>query len=218
MATGIMHSPIHRTMSPDIAVTSYDDGPVTSPTMRSQVQDFTSLAPPQTQRYDTSDGERSDRYYTASSGDENFDDDYDDDDDEDGMCIRLDSDDDTTSLSGLHINLKTLQAVSSMLAHYHPIIQSDPYGNPIFVAPPPPEDEYSEQDGAMASASGRDFLGSTTSHDTTLTGDDDYQCALQELDDVIIGQDQTLLSDALTELTDVMEKMTYFSAEAVDDI
>uniref|UniRef100_H2ZM41 Uncharacterized protein n=1 Tax=Ciona savignyi TaxID=51511 RepID=H2ZM41_CIOSA len=134
------------------------------------------------------------------------------------MCIRLDSDDDTTSLSGLHINLKTLQAVSSMLAHYHPIIQSDCNGNPIFVAPPPPEDEYQSPEGAPQSTSGRAILDSTASRDSTMTGDDDYQCALQELDDVIISQDHTLLSDALCELTDVMEKMTYFSAESVDDI
>jgi len=46
-----------------------------------------------------SDFDCSDRYLTASSGDDLFDnDDYDDDDGDDGFCIRLDSDAERESL------------------------------------------------------------------------------------------------------------------------
>lgn len=162
-----------------------------------------------------SDVDCSDRYLTASSGDDIFDaEDYDDDED-DGFCIRLDSDAD--SLSGLHIDLSTLQAVSSMLAHYKPIIQSDRYGNPIFVPPPPPMSPTS--DGKEPN-----YLSFSSEIDV----EDEFQCALRELDDVLLDQHSPsalfqpeskvgFLSDAMSELTDVMEKMTYFAGESVDD-
>lgn len=157
-----------------------------------------------------SDVDFSDRYLTASSGDDLFD----DDDEDDGFCIRLDSDAD--SLSGLHIDLSTLQAVSSMLAHYKPIIQSDRYGNPVFVPPPPPMSPTSERKDPNYSFS------------SEIDVEDEFQCALRELDDVLLDQHSTsgvfqpeskgsFLSDAMTELTDVMEKMTYFAGESVDD-
>ena len=37
---------------------------------------------------------------------------------------------------------------------------------------------------------------------------DDYEGVLQQLDDAIFSQDKSLLSDAMSELTNVMEKMT----------
>ncbi|XP_076823939.1 uncharacterized protein LOC143469997 [Clavelina lepadiformis] len=220
----LRHTPVHRTTSPDIKVSSYDEeeeGGING----NAIKDGSSLAPPcrKVTMESLSDGDKSDRYFTASSGD-----DFDYDDDDDGVCIRLDSDDDedNQSLSGLHINLKTLQAVSSMLAHYSPVIQRDMYGNPLFIAPPPPpEDEYFNDEESAGSSITPQLYGyhdaphspSAQSHDSTLTGEDEFQCALQELEDALNGQDQSLLSDAMCELTDVMEKMTYFSADPVDD-
>ena len=46
-----------------------------------------------------------------------------------------------------------------------------------------------------------------------MTGGDDYQFAIQELEDVLLNQENPRLSDAMTELTDVMEKMTRFTEE-----
>ena len=45
---------------------------------------------------------------------------------------------------------------------------------------------------------------------------DDYEGALQQLDDAIYSQDKSLLSDAMTELTNVMEKMTRYTDDGND--
>ena len=46
-----------------------------------------------------------------------------------------------------------------------------------------------------------------------VTGEDDYHFAIQELEDVLLNQDSPRLSDAMNELSDVMEKMTRFTEE-----
>lgn len=219
-----------RTASPCIDVTSFDDDvsvsrktSCTYEPLRDN-EDGRLLSTPAKRNY-RSDSDFSDsRYFTASSGDELYDDD-DDDEDDDGMCINLDCID-GNSLSGLHIDLKTLSAVSSMLAHYNPIIQSDNYGNPIFVAPPPPPyDEYyaehSDDDEKQPSVDN----ATTTSSESTSSveneakretdlAEEDFDSALQELDDAILQQDTGgLFSDAITELTDVMEKMANFISD-----
>jgi len=51
----------------------------------------------------------------------------------------------------------------------------------------------------------------------SVTADDDYQNALQELDEALADQDRTLFSDAMTELTDVMEKMANFVGESAPE-
>jgi len=201
---------------PNIAVTKCDSTQVLL-----KNNDSSSDSNPHHLKAVNSDFDCSDRYLTASSGDDLFDnDDFDDDDDDgdDGFCIRLDSD--AESLSGLHIDLSTLKDVSRMLAHYKPIIQSDRYGNPIFVPPPPPSDLNSD---------GNEQKAGYLSFSSEIEVEDEFQCALRELDDVILNdgtndqsgtlfqQDGTFLSDAMSELTDVMEKMTYFAGETVDD-
>lgn len=42
---------------------------------------------------------------------------------------------------------------------------------------------------------------------------DDYEYAVQELEDVLLAQETSTSSDPLTELTDVMEKMSRFTEE-----
>nr|XP_039274716.1 uncharacterized protein LOC120348618 [Styela clava] len=224
MATShIKPSPSKPVGSPNIAVITVDSPTRNSnglPTISSSIN---TLYPGLSQDRRESDA---DRYFTASSGDERFDDEDDDsndEDDDDGMCIMLDSDDedaDAGSLSGLHINLKTLQAVSNMLAHYTPIIQRDMNGNPVFVAPPPPIGDVSAnatptKHTASEKSPLRTILSSSGGDDVT----EEFQIALQELENVVISaEEDTLFVDKMSELTEVMEKMTYFAAEEVDDI
>ena len=47
--------------------------------------------------------------------------------------------------------------------------------------------------------------------------DEEYQYAMQELEDVLLSQDNPTLTDAMTELSDVMEKMTRFTEELNQD-
>lgn len=213
------------TSSPDLLVTACDGNE--TPTKKENIVISENCLAPKNIGANDSFSE-SDRYYTASSGEESDDQlPTDDDDDDDGLCIRLDSDDDNQSLSGLHINLKTLQAVSSMLAHYSPVIQSDRHGNPMFVAPaPPPEEDYASsgastpRKAASKTNSARNSKCGAKKRQVkaaAVTEPDDYEGALQQLDDAIYSQDKSLLSDAMTELTNVMEKMTRYNDDVNDN-
>lgn len=224
MATSqVQLSPSKHINSPNISVISVDSPTKTNDGLPTISSSINTLYPGLSQDRRESDA---DRYFTASSGDERYDDDEDDDfnedDDDDGMCIMLDSDDedaDAGSLSGLHINLKTLQAVSNMLAHYTPIIQRDINGNPVFVAPPPPTYDISANATptkplTQPKSPLRTILSSSGGDEVT----EEFQIALQELENVISAEEDTFFVDKMSELTDVMEKMTYFATEDVDDI
>lgn len=244
----VVESFYQRTPSPCIDVTSFDDDGDIDETKKPKcayVQPLRSCSAGSVTNKSLlaahnckSDSEFSDRYFTASSGDDLYtEDDTDGEEDDEQLCIDLDLD--GSNLSGLHIDLKTLSAVSSMLAHYNPIIQSDENGMPVFVAPPPPpEHEYYDQsdddvltDDVLTtdqSDTGGDkrpsvdttgsYGGSTSSEcvakrETDLA-EEDFESALAELDDAILKQDTGgLFSDAITELTDVMEKMANFISD-----
>lgn len=225
--------------SPHIEVTSYDDlsppSPIPSRVATTEQEEEENRANPSYQHLNDapttshlhthyrSDSDFSDRYFTASSGDELYDDD--DDDDDGQLCINLDLNE--KSLTGMHIDLQTLSAYSSMLTRYNPIIQSDELGNPVFVAPPPPpyedwsstceDDDSCDDDDALTSSPETSSAGEISDVRTeTEIAEEDFASALHELDEVIEtgGADSAngsgIFSDALTELTDVMERMANF--------
>lgn len=220
MAASRIHSN-NLALEGNVTIVRTDASPTRTSDHNAMISNSVNTLFPLSADHDRGESDGDSRYYTASSGDEKYydddeDDDYiDDDDDDDGMCIMLDSDNDETgSLSGLHINLETLQAVSNMLAHYTPIIQRDSHGNPVFVPPPPPED-YDDitpiVSPCKAASNSRDNITSTSSEVA-----EELQSALQELENILIAEEDTFLVDKMNELTEVMEKMANCAAEEAE--
>lgn len=167
----------HRAPSPCVDVTSFEHDLTYNPincrkTLKNkEILKKDTLLVTKDYNFFKNDGELSDRYYTASSGDDLFDEDNRD----DALCLDLTMDGNNPGM----IDIQTLSAYSSMFAHYNPIIQSDERGNPVFVAPPPPSDE-------------------NTSNTT------------DKIPSATILEQEVSFTNAITELTDVMEKMANF--------
>jgi len=191
----------HRAPSPCIDVTSFEHDLVYTPvhlrkSLKSEeVCNNDLLLVNKKNNNFKSDSELSDRYYTASSGDDL-------DDRDNALCLDLTVGDSNPDLSGM-VDIQTLSAYSSMFAHYNPIIQSDEKGNPIFVSPPPPTDENT-------------FNLPNKSHSETIVPQEtslknDVKNSNFEMHNNLINKQQPgVFSDAITELTDVMEKMANF--------
>jgi len=191
----------HRAPSPCVDVTSFEHDLTYNPincrkTLKNkEILKKDTLLVTKDYNFFKNDGELSDRYYTASSGDDLFDEDNRD----DALCLDLTMDGNNPGM----IDIQTLSAYSSMFAHYNPIIQSDERGNPVFVAPPPPSDENTSNT--------TDKIPSATILEQEVSFTNEFKNPSFVIDNNLMNKQQPgVFSDAITELTDVMEKMANF--------